>query len=34
MQVLADSAVTEGQTPVNALVGQGEYDASLFKGVN
>jgi len=33
MQVLADSAIAEGQTPVNALVGQAEYDASLLKGV-
>lgn len=32
MQVLADSAITEGQTPVNALVGQAEYDARLLKG--
>ena len=33
MQVLADSAITSGQTPVNALVGQAEYDATLFKGL-
>jgi hypothetical protein len=33
MQVLADSTIAAGQTPVNALVGQAEYDASLLKGV-
>ncbi len=33
MQVLADSAIAEGQTPVNALVGQAEYDANILKGV-
>ncbi len=33
MQVLADSAITAGQTPVNALVGQAEYDATIFKGL-
>ncbi len=33
MQVLADSSVTEGQTPVNALVGQAEYDATILKGL-
>jgi len=33
MQVLADSAVTQGQVPVDALVGQAEYDAVLLKGV-
>ncbi len=33
MQVLADSAIAEGQTPVNDIVGQAEYDARLLKGV-
>lgn len=33
MQVLADSAITEGQTPVSDLLGQAEYDARLLKGV-
>lgn len=33
MQVLADSAISEGQTPVNDIVGQAEYDARLLKGV-
>ncbi len=33
MQVLADSAITSGQTPVNALVGQAEYDATILKGL-
>lgn len=33
MQVLADSAITYGQTPVNDIVGQAEYDARLLKGV-
>ncbi len=33
MQVLADSTITQGQTPVDALVGQAEYDASILKGV-
>ncbi|HTB31209.1 MAG TPA: hypothetical protein VK808_04235, partial [Bacteroidia bacterium] len=32
MQVLADSSITSGQTPVNALVGQAEYDATILKG--
>lgn len=33
MQVLADSTIAAGQTPVNVLVGQAEYDANLLKGV-
>ena len=33
MQVLADSAITYGQTNVNALVGQAEYDANILKGL-
>jgi hypothetical protein len=33
MQVLADSSITEGQTPVNALLGQAEYDATILKGL-
>lgn len=33
MQVLADSAITAGQTPVNALTGQAEYDVSILKGL-
>jgi hypothetical protein len=32
MQVLGDSAIAAGQTPVNALVGQAEYDAIILKG--
>jgi hypothetical protein len=33
MQVLADSTISGGQTPVNALVGQAEYDAVILKGL-